>query len=103
MKTLTAKQHAKRVAIRWAAGGVIGATLLYFIGLDRKILVGVVLLHAASVALLWLLVAKFAERWPPQSQIKKEPIQPPQRNAGSRPSSGDSSASETPSSLGPRG
>ncbi|WP_044891765.1 hypothetical protein [Opitutus terrae] len=29
--------------------------------------------------------------------------QPPQRNAGSRPSSGDSPASETPSSLGPRG
>jgi hypothetical protein len=33
----------------------------------------------------------------------KRPIQPPQRNAGSRPSSGDTSASETPSSLGPRG
>ncbi|HWA28606.1 MAG TPA: hypothetical protein VG734_23355 [Lacunisphaera sp.] len=29
--------------------------------------------------------------------------QPPQRNAGSRPSSGDASASETPSSPGPRG
>jgi hypothetical protein len=29
--------------------------------------------------------------------------QAPQLNAGSRPSSGDSSASETPSSLGPRG
>ncbi len=34
---------------------------------------------------------------------RKEPIQSPQRNAGSRPSSGDSPASETPSSLGPRG
>lgn len=34
---------------------------------------------------------------------KKRPIQPPQRNAGSRPSSGDSPASETSSSLGPRG
>ena len=34
---------------------------------------------------------------------KKEPIQSPQRNAGSRPSSTDSPASETPSSLGPRG
>ncbi len=33
----------------------------------------------------------------------KRPIQPPQHNAGSRPSAGDSSASETPSSLGPRG
>jgi len=31
------------------------------------------------------------------------PIQPPQRNAGSRPSSDDSPASEAPSSLGPRG
>jgi hypothetical protein len=31
------------------------------------------------------------------------PNQPPQRNAGSRPFSGDSPASETPSSLGPRG
>jgi hypothetical protein len=31
------------------------------------------------------------------------PNQPPQRNAGSRPSSGGSPASETPSSLGPRG
>jgi len=37
------------------------------------------------------------------SSRKEEPNQPPQRNAGSRPSSGDSSASETPSSLGPRG
>jgi hypothetical protein len=32
-----------------------------------------------------------------------EPNQPPQRNAGIRPSSDDSPASETPSSLGPRG
>jgi hypothetical protein len=31
------------------------------------------------------------------------PNQPPQRNAGSRPSSDDAQASETPSSLGPRG
>ena len=31
------------------------------------------------------------------------PIQPPQHNAGSRPSSGDFSGSETLSSLGPRG
>ena len=35
--------------------------------------------------------------------MKTEPNQPPQHNAGSRPSSSDSSASETPSSLGPRG
>jgi hypothetical protein len=34
---------------------------------------------------------------------KEEPNQPPQRNAGSRPPSDDSPASETPSSLGPRG
>ena len=34
---------------------------------------------------------------------KKEPIQPPQRNAGNRPPSDDLSASETLSSLGPRG
>jgi hypothetical protein len=34
---------------------------------------------------------------------KEEPNQPLQRNAGSRPSSGDSPAFETPSSLGPRG
>jgi hypothetical protein len=33
----------------------------------------------------------------------ERPNQPPQRNAGGRPSSDDSSASETPSSLGPRG
>lgn len=33
----------------------------------------------------------------------REPNQPPQRNAGSRPSSVNSSVSETPSSLGPRG
>ncbi len=33
----------------------------------------------------------------------KEPIQSAQRNAGSRPSSRDSSASENPSLLGPRG
>jgi hypothetical protein len=38
--------------------------------------------------------------WPPPFQ---RPNQAPQRNAGSRPSSGDSSVSETPSSLGPRG
>jgi hypothetical protein len=36
-------------------------------------------------------------------RLQEKPNQPPQRNAGSRPSSGDSSASETPSSLGPRG
>ena len=35
--------------------------------------------------------------------VSGEPIQSPQHNAGSRPSSGDSAASETPSSLGPRG
>ena len=35
--------------------------------------------------------------------IQKRPIQSPQRNAGSRPSSSDSSVSETSSSLGPRG
>lgn len=33
----------------------------------------------------------------------RRPIQPPQHNAGSRASSGDSSASATPASLGPRG
>ena len=33
----------------------------------------------------------------------KTPNQSPQHNAGSRPSSGDSPVSETPSSLGPRG
>jgi outer membrane protein assembly factor BamE (lipoprotein component of BamABCDE complex) len=42
--------------------------------------------------------------WPEDTApAGKEPTQPPQRNAGSRPSSGDSSASDTPSSLGPRG
>jgi hypothetical protein len=35
--------------------------------------------------------------------FQKEPNQAPQRNAGSRPSSDDSPASGTPSSLGPRG
>jgi hypothetical protein len=34
---------------------------------------------------------------------RREPIQPPQHNAGNRPSSEDSPASETSSSLGPRG
>jgi hypothetical protein len=38
-----------------------------------------------------------------QSVWKEEAHQAPQRNAGSRPSSDDPSASETPSSLGPRG
>jgi hypothetical protein len=43
--------------------------------------------------------------WRPSGEIiiKEEPIQPPQRNAGSRPSSDDLPESETPSSLGPRG
>ncbi|ACB76619.1 hypothetical protein [Opitutus terrae] len=36
-------------------------------------------------------------------ELKQEPNQPSQRNAGSRPPSDDSPASETPSSLGPRG
>jgi len=36
-------------------------------------------------------------------KTREGPNQPPQRNAGSRPSSDDSPASETPSSLGPRG
>ena len=40
---------------------------------------------------------------PDFAKKKNEPNQSPQRNAGSRPSSGDSSASEAPSSLGPRG
>lgn len=43
----------------------------------------------------------------PQSSLRAvatdEPIQPPQRNAGSRPSADDSPASETPPSLGTRG
>lgn len=34
---------------------------------------------------------------------RRVPIQVPQRNAGSRPPSDDSPASESPSSLGPRG
>jgi len=37
------------------------------------------------------------------SECKKGATQPPQRNASSRPSSDDSSESETSSSLGPRG
>jgi hypothetical protein len=37
------------------------------------------------------------------TELDQQPNQPPQRNAGSRPSSGDSPASETPSSPGPRG
>jgi hypothetical protein len=36
-------------------------------------------------------------------RARREPIQPPQHNAGSRPFSADSSASEISSSLGPRG
>jgi len=39
-------------------------------------------------------------RWPEE---KREPIQSPQHNAGSRPSSGDSPASETRSAPAPRG
>jgi hypothetical protein len=55
----------------------------------------------------------FAKEWPTirkqlgraiaRGRPPEQPIQPPQRNAGSRPSSGDSPAFETPSSLGPRG
>ncbi|ACB75880.1 hypothetical protein Oter_2598 [Opitutus terrae PB90-1] len=37
------------------------------------------------------------------ADLTQTPNQTPQRNAGSRPSSGDSPVSETPSSLGPRG
>ncbi len=36
-------------------------------------------------------------------RAEAEPLQPPQHKAGSRPSSNDSPASQTPSSLGPRG
>ncbi|MEZ5415568.1 MAG: hypothetical protein R3F03_14780 [Opitutaceae bacterium] len=37
------------------------------------------------------------------SSKRRKPIQSPQHNAGSRPSSSDSPASATPSALGPRG
>jgi hypothetical protein len=45
------------------------------------------------------------ERKMMMEEVRKiaEPNQPPQRNAGSRPSSDDTSAPETPSSLLPRG
>jgi hypothetical protein len=45
--------------------------------------------------------ALFEPVW--QEVTKKGPNQPPQRNAGNRPSSNDSPVSETSSSLGPRG
>jgi hypothetical protein len=50
-------------------------------------------------------VAKYHDSFERRQEIdlEKEPNRPPQRNAGSRPSSGDSPASETLSSLGPRG
>ena len=54
---------------------------------------GVSLLSAAS---FWALRIKEREE-------RKRPIQPPQHNAGSRPPLADSSASESSSSLGPRG
>jgi hypothetical protein len=41
--------------------------------------------------------------WLLKRDEKQKANQPPQRNAGSRPSSDDSPAPETPSSLGPRG
>jgi hypothetical protein len=48
-------------------------------------------------------VIEFEIRHDTLKEKTEEPNQSPQRNAGSRPSSDDSSASETPSSLGPRG
>jgi len=50
-----------------------------------------------------LLIVPFPYRQELLMAFPKEPNQPPQRNAGSRPSSGDLPVSETPSSLGPRG
>ena len=48
-------------------------------------------------------IVSFQSFWILRQHRRREPIQPPQRNAGSRPSSDDSAASESPSSLGPRG
>jgi len=61
-------------------------------------LAGVSLLFAAA---FWASKAK--EREEGQTRKMESPNQPVQHNAGSRPSSSDSSASEIPSSLGPRG
>jgi hypothetical protein len=44
-----------------------------------------------------------AEMATEKNLMESPPNKRVQHNAGSRPSSGDSSASETPSSLGPRG
>jgi hypothetical protein len=56
----------------------------------------------AAMSLATLAFLLFVYQWA-IAQRMKGPNQSPQRNAGSRPSSGDSPTSETPSSLGPRG
>jgi len=50
-----------------------------------------------------LLMVTYLIRRAPCGMEKESPNQPVQHNAGSRPPSDDSPASETPSSLGPRG
>jgi hypothetical protein len=73
LKTPTPKQHAKKVAILYAAGGAIGITLFYFLGLDKMLLIGVALAHVASVALLWFLIIKFGQSSPQQSKDGQDP------------------------------
>jgi hypothetical protein len=57
----------------------------------------------SRASLAWVSVGVSVSMLVASLVFQKRPIQPPQRNAGGRPSSGDSSASETPSSSGPRG
>lgn len=100
---ITAKNKILRIlgalfcglAVGLAAGVIVGMSRAWSGGNGNAAFFG-----AAAFSLVVLL--PFALR-NTAVQLKEEPIQSPQRNAGSRPSSGDSSASETPSSLGPRG
>ena len=94
----------------YVAFGICVAALLWFSpGFSKKLRLEFSSKCAREYRTFTLLVLLF---WPglwfwdyalTGGERKKKPNQPLQRNAGSRPSSDDSPASETPSSLGPRG
>lgn len=58
---------------------------------------------AAGFGVIFAVAAQALKKDRTPHNSNKKPIQPPQHNAGSRASPNDSSASETSSSLGPRG
>jgi len=78
--------------IRWGATKKNGDTLGVLHGLR---------FYIYGIGVIGLLIV--AEDYIGDRLRSKRPNQSLQRNAGSRPSSGDSSASGNPSSLGPRG